>query len=135
MNSNDGRIISNMVIQALKSQPVTVYGDGNQTRSFCYVSDTVRGLVSLMNSDFFGPVNIGNPRETTVMAIAEKIMELTGSKSTIVFKPLPEDDPQRRCPDISRAKQVLSWEPCVNLEDGLKKTIDWFKLGPKAGSR
>jgi UDP-glucuronate decarboxylase len=132
MTSNDGRIIPNMIIQALSGEPITVFGDGKQTRSFCYVSDTVRGLVRLMNSDFVEPVNIGNPLEITVMAVAEKIRELTGSNSKIVFKPLPEDDPQRRWPDISRARQLLSWEPSVSLENGLRITIDWFKRALKA---
>lgn len=127
MNLNDGRVIPNFIPQALKNHPITVYGDGKQTRSFCYVSDTIQGLVRLMNSEFFEPVNIGNPNEITIMELTEKIKELTDSKSEIVFKQLPEDDPVRRCPDISRAKQVLSWEPRVSLEEGLKRTIDWFK--------
>jgi UDP-glucuronate decarboxylase len=127
MNLNDGRVVPNFILQALTDHPITVFGDGNQTRSFCYVSDTVRGLVNLINSNFVEPVNIGNPVEITIMELVEKIKELTGSKSEIVFKPLPEDDPRSRCPDISRAKHLLSWEPCVNLEEGLKSTIDWFK--------
>jgi UDP-glucuronate decarboxylase len=127
MNLNDGRVIPNFILQALKNYPITIYGDGKQTRSFCYVSDTIEGLVRLMNSEFFEPVNIGNPNEITIMELSEKIKELTDSKSEIVFKQLPEDDPVRRCPDISRAKRVLSWEPRVSLEEGLKRTIDWFK--------
>jgi UDP-glucuronate decarboxylase len=135
MNLNDGRVVPNFILQALTARPITVYGEGQQTRSFCYVSDTVRGLISLINSDFVEPVNIGNPVEITIMELVEIIKELTGSKSEIVFKPLPEDDPQNRCPDISRAKQVLSWEPCVNLEEGLTSTIDWFKQKLKASDR
>jgi nucleoside-diphosphate-sugar epimerase len=135
MNLNDGRVVPNFILQALTDRPITVYGDGKQTRSFCYVSDTVRGLVSLINSCFVEPVNIGNPVEITILELVEKIKELTGSKSEIVFKPLPEDDPQSRCPDIRRAKQVLSWEPCVSLEEGLKRTIDWFKQRLKVGER
>jgi len=127
MNLNDGRVIPNFILQALKNYPITIYGDGKQTRSFCYVSDTIQGLIRLMNSEFFEPVNIGNPNEITIMELFEKIKELTDSKSEIVFKQLPEDDPVRRCPDISRAKRVLSWEPRISLEEGLKRTIDWFK--------
>lgn len=132
MNSNDGRVIPNFIVQALTDRPITVYGDGKQTRSFCYVSDMVRGLVSLMASDFTEPVNIGNPVEITVLELVEEILKLSGSKSGIVFAELPEDDPQRRCPDISRAMQVLSWEPSVSLEEGLKETIGWFKRELKA---
>ena len=135
MKSNDGRVVPNFILQALAHRPITVYGDGKQPRSFCYVSDTVRGLISLMNSAFMESVNIGNPKEITVMELVEKIKELTGSKSEIVFTPLPEDDPQRRCPDIRRAKQVLAWEPGVSLEEGLKETIGWFKQELKAGGR
>jgi len=135
MNLNDGRAVPNFILQALADHPITVYGDGKQTRSFCYVSDTVGGLVSLMDSEFVEPVNIGNPKEITVMELVEKIKELTGSKSEIVFTPLPEDDPLKRCPDISRAKQVLAWEPRVGLEEGLKRTIGWFKQELKAGGR
>lgn len=127
MNLNDGRVIPNFIVQALKNQPITVYGDGKQTRSFCYVSDTIQGLVRLMNSEFSEPVNIGNPNEITILELAEKIKELTDSKSGIIFKQLPEDDPIRRCPNISRAKRVLPWEPKVSLEEGLKRTINWFK--------
>jgi len=127
MNSNDGRVVPNLIFQALTGLPITVYGDGKQTRSFCYVSDTVRGLVSLMSSDFVEPVNIGDPVEITVLELVEEMMKLSGSKSRIVFAPLPEDDPLRRCPDISCAKQLLAWEPRVSLREGLKSTIDWFK--------
>jgi len=135
MNSDDGRVIPNFILQALTHRPVTVYGDGKQTRSFCYVSDTVRALVSLMNSEFIEPVNIGNAKEITIMELVDKIKLLTGSKSEIVFSHIPEDDPLRRCPDISRAKQVLAWEPGVGLEEGLKETIGWFKQELRSGGR
>ena len=135
MNLNDGRVVPNFILQALADRPITVYGDGKQTRSFCYVSDTVRGLVGLMNSDFVEPVNIGNPIEITVMELVEKIKDLTGSKSETVFTHLPEDDPLRRCPDISRAKQILAWEPRISLGEGLQKTIDWFKKELEAAGR
>ncbi len=135
MNSDDGRVVPNFILQALTHRPITVYGDGKQTRSFCYVSDTVRALVSLMNSEFIEPVNIGNAKEITIMELVEKIKQLTGSKSEIVFSHIPEDDPLRRCPDISRAKQVLAWEPGVGLEEGLKETIGWFKQELRSGGR
>ena len=127
MNLNDGRVIPNFIKQALKNEPLTVYGDGKQTRSFCYISDTVEGLIKLMNSNYIGPINIGNPREITILELAEKIIELTDSKSEIIFKELPEDDPVRRCPDITKAKEILGWEPKISLEEGLMKTIGWFK--------
>jgi len=127
MNLNDGRVIPNFIKQALKNEPITVYGDGKQTRSFCYISDTVEGLIKLMNSDYVGPINIGNPREITILELAEKIIELTDSKSEIIFRELPEDDPVRRCPDITKAKEILGWEPKIGLEEGLIKTIEWFK--------
>jgi len=127
MNLNDGRVIPNFIKQALKNEPLTVYGDGKQTRSFCYISDTVEGLIKLMNSDYIGPINIGNPREITILELAEKIIELTDSKSEIIFRELPEDDPVRRCPDITKAKEILGWEPKISLEEGLMKTIEWFK--------
>ncbi len=127
MARNDGRVVSNFIVQALDDKPITVYGDGSQTRSFCYVSDLVRGLYGLMNSDFGEPVNLGNPHEFTIVDIAHKIKELTGSKSEIVFKDLPVDDPTKRCPDISRAKKMLGWEPKVGLDEGLKRTIEYFK--------
>lgn len=129
MHPNDGRVVSKFIMQALKGEDITVYGDGSQTRSFCYIDDLVEGLVRLMNSpdDFTGPVNLGNPVETTILELAEKIIDLAGSKSKIIFKPIPEDDPKRRMPDISLARQKLKWEPIVRLEDGLIKTIDYFK--------
>jgi UDP-glucuronate decarboxylase len=128
MAVDDGRVVSNFIVQALKGEDLTVYGDGTQTRSFCYVSDLIEALVRTMNSEeFFGPVNIGNPGESTVLELAEKVLALTGSKSRIVLRPLPSDDPVRRCPDISLAKSKLSWEPRVGLEEGLGKTIDYFR--------
>ncbi len=127
LNSGDGRVVCNFIVSALKNEPITIYGDGKQTRSFCYVSDTVDGLIKLMNSDYMKPVNIGNPNEMSIMELAKKIKELINSKSEIVFKELPEDDPVRRCPDITKAKEVLGWEPKISLEDGLKRTIEEFK--------
>ncbi len=129
MHPNDGRVVSNMVVQALKGEEITVYGDGSQTRSFCYVDDMIEGLIRLMNSgdDFTGPVNLGNPHETSIIELAETIIRVTGSKSRIVFRPLPSDDPKRRMPDISLAKRILGWEPKVGLEDGLKETVKYFK--------
>lgn len=128
MHPDDGRVVSNFIVQALKGKDITLYGDGSQTRSFCYVSDLVKGLTSMMNSKrgFTGPVNLGNPAEMTILELAEKIVELTGSSSSIIHKPLPQDDPVRRKPDISLAKKELDWEPEVKLEYGLKKTIEYF---------
>jgi dTDP-glucose 4,6-dehydratase len=127
MRLNDGRVVPNFISQALKDEPLTVYGDGSQTRSFCYVSDLVEGIARLLRSDYSGPVNCGNPIETTILEFAERIKALTKSKSEIVFRPLPVDDPKVRQPDISRAKKLLGWEPTVALEDGLRRTIDYFK--------
>jgi UDP-glucuronate decarboxylase len=128
MHPNDGRVVSNFVVQALKGEPITVYGKGRQTRSFCYVSDTLEAFVRLMRTDddFTGPVNIGNPAECSMLELAETVVALTGSKSAIVFEPLPSDDPARRCPDIQLAKAMLGWEPKVALRDGLAATIDYF---------
>lgn len=129
MHPNDGRVVSNFVIQALTGKPITIYGNGKQTRSFCYVDDLIEGLVKLMNNtddNFTGPVNLGNPEEITILELAETVLELTGSKSEIVFKPLPTDDPMQRCPDISLAQKALDWKPKVPLREGLKKTIDHF---------
>ena len=128
MHPNDGRVVSNFIVQALKNEDITVYGDGSQTRSFCYVDDLIEGLYRLMNSrdDFTGPVNIGNPEEFTILELAQKIIELTNSKSNIIFKELPQDDPKQRRPDITLAKTALQWEPKTKLEDGLKKTIKYF---------
>jgi UDP-glucuronate decarboxylase len=128
MHPNDGRVVSNFIIQALKDEPITVYGDGSQTRSFCYVDDMVDGLIRMMATpdDVTGPVNVGNPGEFTIRQLAEKVIELTGSKSKIVTKPLPGDDPKQRQPDISLARAKLGWEPATKLEAGLRKTIDYF---------
>ena len=128
MHPNDGRVVSNFIVQALKGEPITVYGDGSQSRSFCYVDDLIDAFVRLMQSpdDFTGPVNLGNPGEFTILELAEKIIELTGSKSTIEYRPLPGDDPQQRRPDITLAKERLDWQPTVRLEDGLHKTIEYF---------
>jgi len=129
MHPDDGRVVSNFIVQALKGKPITLYGDGSQTRSFCYVSDMVDGLVRLMAapSTFTGPVNLGNPRESSIKELAEIIVKLTKSKSKLVKKPLPADDPMQRCPDIALARKKLKWLPTVKLEDGLKKTIAYFK--------
>ena len=127
MRKNDGRALPNFIQQALTGKPITIYGDGKQTRSFCYISDQVEGLFKLLLSDENEPVNIGNPEEISVQSIAEEIVKLTGSKSEIVYEELPVDDPKVRQPDISKAKQKLGWEPKVSREDGLQKTIDYFK--------
>lgn len=124
---NDGRVVSNFIIQALTDEDITIYGDGSQTRSFSYVSDTVIGLISLMDSGFRKPINIGNPNEFTIKQLAEKIINLIGSKSKLVYKSLPSDDPCQRKPDISKAREILGWEPKVQLEEGLEKTIRYFK--------
>ena len=128
MHPNDGRVVSNFIVQALHGQDITIYGDGNQSRSFCYVDDLIEGFVLLMNSpdDVVGPINLGNPGEFTIRELAELVIEYTGSSSNLIFQPLPEDDPQQRQPDISLAKRVLDWEPHVSLSDGLKKTITYF---------
>ncbi len=127
MRLNDGRVVPNFISQALRGEPLTVYGDGSQTRSFCYVSDLVEGLVRLLRSDHSEPVNCGNPVEISILQFAERIKALTGSKSEIVFRPLPEDDPKVRQPDIGKARALLGWEPRVPLEDGLRRTIDFFR--------
>lgn len=129
MRLDDGRVISNFIVQALKGEDITIYGDGKQTRSFCYVDDLIEGMIRMMNSKsgFTGPVNIGNPGEFTMLQLANLIIELTGSKSKIVYEPLPQDDPMQRKPDIELAKQKLGWEPTIPLEEGLKKTIMYFK--------
>jgi UDP-glucuronate decarboxylase len=129
MNQDDGRVVSNFIVQALKNQDITIYGDGNQTRSFCYVSETVDAIIRAMQTgdDFTGPVNIGNPNEFTIKALAEKIIAMTGSKSRISYHPLPQDDPIQRQPDISLARKILGWEPKIAWDEGLKKTIDYFK--------
>ena len=129
MHPNDGRVVSNFIIQALKGEPITVYGDGSQSRSFCYVDDMIEGFIRLMNSpdECTGPVNLGNPNEFTILELAEKVIDFTGSRSEIVFKDLPYDDPKQRQPNISLAKKVLDWEPTVQLEEGLLKTVDYFR--------
>jgi UDP-glucuronate decarboxylase len=130
MHPNDGRVVSNFIIQALNDQPITIYGDGNQTRSFCYRDDLIEAMIRMMNSsdDFVGPVNIGNPSEFTMLELAREIIRLTGSKSDLVFRPLPPDDPKQRKPDISLARNILRWEPTVQLEQGLKATIEDFRM-------
>lgn len=129
MHPNDGRVVSNFIVQALSGKPITLYGDGSQTRSFGYVDDLIDGALRLMNTpdEVTGPINIGNPVETSVRALAEKIIDMTGSGSTIVYKPLPHDDPMQRCPDITKARNVLGWEPTTQLEAGLSKTIAYFE--------
>lgn len=128
MHPNDGRVVSNFIVQALKNEPITIYGDGSQTRSFCYVDDLISGFLCFMDTpdDFCGPVNLGNPSEFTIRELAEKVIEITGSRSTIVYHPLPSDDPVRRCPDITCARSRLGWEPRVQLAEGLVKTIEYF---------
>jgi UDP-glucuronate decarboxylase len=128
MHPNDGRVVSNFIVQALKGDDITIYGDGSQTRSFCYVDDLIEGLIKLMNSsdDFTGPVNLGNPVEFTILKLAERVIKLTGSQSGISFKPLPSDDPTQRQPDISLALATLEWQPFIQLEEGLEKTIAYF---------
>ncbi len=130
MHPNDGRVVSNFIMQALQNQDITIYGDGGQTRSFQYVDDLIEALIRMMNSpeDFVGPVNLGNPNEFTILELAEKVIKLTGSKSKLIYKPLPQDDPLQRQPDISLAKEKLNgWEPKIQLEEGLLKTIEYFK--------
>lgn len=127
MAQNDGRVVSNFILQALKNEDITIYGDGSQTRSFCYVDDLVEGLIKMMNSKLTGPVNLGNPSERTVLDFAKLIIKMTNSNSKIVNKPLPSDDPIKRRPDISLAKQELDWQPTVDIVDGLYKTIEYFK--------
>jgi UDP-glucuronate decarboxylase len=127
MHENDGRVVSNFIVQALQNRPITVYGKGEQTRSFCYVDDLVRGFVALMASEVKVPVNIGNPGEFTVKELAEKVIAKTGSKSKIIYEPLPVDDPGRRRPDITRAKELLGWEPTIPLDKGLDSTIEYFR--------
>lgn len=128
MHPQDGRVVSNFIVQALQGKDLTIYGNGLQTRSFQYVSDLVEGMIRMMeNENFIGPVNLGNPGEFTMLELAEKVIRLTGSKSKLVFMPLPADDPTQRKPDISLAKEKLKWEPTIALEDGLKETIEYFK--------
>ena len=126
MRPLDGRVVSNFIVQALAGKPLTVYGDGTQTRSFCYVEDEVRGLLALLDSDYVGPVNIGNPDEFTVLELAQIVLELTGSSSEVVFERLPVDDPTQRRPDITLAREVLGWEPTVDVRTGVARTVEWF---------
>lgn len=129
MHPNDGRVVSNFIVQALKNKPITLYGDGSQSRSFCYVDDLIEAFIKLMSSgdDFVGPVNIGNPHEFTIRQLAGKIVDMTGSRSKFIEKPLPSDDPMQRCPDITLAKNELNWQPAIELEEGLKNTIGYFE--------
>jgi UDP-glucuronate decarboxylase len=127
MHPNDGRVVSNFIVQALRNEPITLYGDGSQTRSFCYVDDLIEGFMRLMGADgITGPINIGNPGEFTIRELAEIVIELTGSRSKMVFMPLPADDPRQRCPDITKARELLGWQPTVQLREGLGKTIRYF---------
>jgi UDP-glucuronate decarboxylase len=134
MLENDGRVVSNFIVQALKGIPLTVYGEGSQTRSFCYVSDLVDGFIRLMNSDYIGPVNIGNPGEYTILELAQAVQQMINPDAQIKFEPLPSDDPRRRQPDITKAKTLLNWEPTVPLQEGLKLTIDDFRQRMKSNA-
>jgi len=129
MHPDDGRVVSNFIIQALKNKDITIYGDGQQTRSFCYVDDLIEGMCRMMNTEegYWGPVNLGNPDEFTMKELAESIIKLTGSSSKLTYLPLPQDDPKQRCPDITEARTTLKWEPKIKLEEGLKKTISYFE--------
>jgi UDP-glucuronate decarboxylase len=128
MDPNDGRVVSNFINQALRGEPLTIYGDGTQTRSFCYVDDLIEGLIRMMDQgEHVGPVNLGNPVENTMIELAKAVLEATGSHSALEHRPLPQDDPHRRCPDISRAKQLLGWEPRVELKSGLRNTVDYYR--------
>lgn len=135
LRPGDGRVVSNFIVQALRGEPLTVYGEGQQTRSFCYVDDTVAGILKLMECDEVGPVNLGNPVEHTILELAEQVLRLTGSRSRLVHRPLPPDDPQRRKPDIALARERLDWAPAVALEDGLRQTIAWFRRELNIGDR
>lgn len=135
MHPNDGRVVSNFIMQALYGNDITIYGDGSQTRSFCYVDDLIDAFVKLMNTDddFTGPVNLGNPGEFSILELAEKVISLTNAKSRLIYKPLPSDDPVQRCPDISLAEEKLNWQPSVPLEEGLKRTISYFRRWVNSG--
>lgn len=130
MSTGDGRVVSNFICQALRGQDITIYGNGEQTRSFCYVDDLINGLVKMMNSfdSVYGPINLGNPGEFTIKELAQKIIQKTGSSSKLIYMPLPKDDPRQRKPDISKAKELLNWQPTINLDQGLDNTIRWFKM-------
>ncbi len=134
MHTHDGRVVSNFIVQALRGEPITLYGDGSQTRAFCFVDDLIEGFVRMMGTgdDVTGPVNLGNPHQVTVLELAERVIRLTRSRSSIVYRPLPQDDPTQRCPDITLARRLLGWEPEVSLDDGLRKTIDYFATLLKA---
>jgi len=134
MHPNDGRVVSNFIVQAIRGDPITIFGDGSQTRSFCYVDDLIEGMVRMMNSppEMTGPVNVGNPAEFTMIELAEMVLRLVGSKSQIAFRPLPQDDPRQRKPDITLASKALGWQPTVRLEDGLKETIAFFRKSLQA---
>jgi UDP-glucuronate decarboxylase len=127
MNTNDGRVVSNFIVQALRGEDITIYGDGSQTRSFCYFEDNLNGMMALMDTEYHLPINIGNPGEFSMLELAEKVIQLTETTSKIVHMPLPKDDPKQRKPNIERAKDILDWEPTINLEQGLIKTIDYFR--------
>jgi dTDP-glucose 4,6-dehydratase len=129
MKKDDGRAIPTLMNQAMRGEPLTIFGDGSQTRSFCYVSDLIEGINRLMLSDFVGPMNLGNPEELTILEMAKKILQITGSGSGMVFRPLPEDDPKQRRPDITKAQKILGWNPAVKLDTGLRETVEWFKKG------
>jgi len=135
MRLDDGRVVSNFIYQALTGKDITIYGDGSQTRSFCYVDDLIEGIVKFMQVEYSGPLNLGNPAEFTVIDLAKKIIALTNSKSKIKFLPLPEDDPKQRQPDISKAQKILNWQPKLPLDEGLKKTVEWFKKELNTHSR
>jgi dTDP-glucose 4,6-dehydratase len=130
MRPDDGRVVSNFIVQALSGKPLTVYGDGKQTRSFCYVDDEVRGILALLDSDEHEPVNLGNPNEFTLLELAEIVLDIVGSTSELVYEPLPEDDPTQRKPDITRARELLGWEPAIDLRRGVAKTAEWFRARP-----
>jgi len=129
MHPNDGRVVSNFIMQALRNKPITIYGDGSQSRSFCYVDDLIAAFIRIMNTadDVIGPINIGNPNEFTIKELAERVIAITASASKLIYEPLPSDDPIQRQPDISQAKTILDWEPKIQLEEGLTKTIHYFK--------
>ncbi len=129
MKKDDGRAIPTLMNQAMRGEPLTIFGDGSQTRSFCYVSDLIEGINRFMLSDFVGPMNLGNPEELTILEMAKKILQITGSGSGMVFRPLPEDDPKQRWPDITKAQKILHWNPAVKLDTGLRETVEWFKKG------
>ena len=135
LHHEDGRVVSNFIVQALRGEPLTLYGDGEQTRCFCYVDDMVEGLVRMMNQDDHpGPVNLGNPDERTIRQLADQVHAMISEEAGIIWRPLPQDDPKRRCPDIGRAREVLNWEPVVPLEQGLSQTIEYFRDLMDAGS-